>query len=81
MHITKVIGNRSNGKCQFNGLKIVRGIYLRRSENMDKKLTILFVVTIFVFSGCENNTGVVPMGEGTFMVACQAATGFVLSWT
>jgi hypothetical protein len=48
-----------------------------------KKLSysILLVVFIFVLSGCEANSGVVPMGQGTYMVSRQAATGFTGSGT
>lgn len=34
------------------------------------------IVIVFVFSGCEINSGVAPMGNDTFMVSHQAATGF-----
>lgn len=36
---------------------------------------LLFVVVAF-FAGCASHTGVVPMGQGTFMIAKQQATGF-----
>ena len=38
--------------------------------------TLLCVVTIGLLSGCAANTGVIPIGQDTFMVSRQAATGF-----
>lgn len=34
------------------------------------------VVCMIVLAGCAANTGVIPIGQETFMVARQAATGF-----
>jgi hypothetical protein len=35
----------------------------------------LLCVCVFVV-GCASNTGVVPLGKGTYMIAKQQATGF-----
>lgn len=40
-----------------------------------KNLTALIVVSIAAF-GCASHTGVVPMGQDTYMIAKQQATGF-----
>ena len=38
----------------------------------------MFFITIFglAFSGCAANSGIIPMGNNTYMVSRQAATGF-----
>lgn len=41
---------------------------------MTKLATLLF--GMIIFSGCAINSGVVPMGQDTYMVSRQAATGF-----
>lgn len=38
------------------------------------KLLVAIVAALLV--GCASNSGVVPVGEGTLMIARQAATGF-----
>ena len=41
------------------------------------KLHILSItLIILVISGCAKNSGVIPMGEDTYVVSRQAATGF-----
>ncbi len=40
------------------------------------KKIICLLVLIVVMGGCAINSGVVPMGQNTFMVSRQAATGF-----
>ena len=37
---------------------------------------ILFLTLVLFLIGCAANTGVVPIGQDTFMVSRQAATGF-----
>ncbi|WP_417439940.1 hypothetical protein [Idiomarina abyssalis] len=39
-----------------------------------KKMT--FILTLLIISGCAKNSGVVPYGNGKYMVSRQAATGF-----
>jgi hypothetical protein len=34
------------------------------------------IAAIFVLFGCASNSGIVPMGNDTYMVSRQAATGF-----
>lgn len=34
------------------------------------------VLTLALLAGCASNTGIVPMGHGTYMMAKQQATGF-----
>ena len=41
---------------------------------MRKLVALLFV--IIIFSGCAIHSGVVPIGQDTYMVSRQAATGF-----
>ena len=36
----------------------------------------LLIAPIIVLAGCASNSGVVPIGQDTFMVSRQAATGF-----
>jgi len=36
----------------------------------------LFLVLCLGLVGCASNSGVIPMGQDTYMVSCQAATGF-----
>lgn len=36
----------------------------------------LFVVVTSILVGCASNSGVVPMGNDTYMVSRQAASGF-----
>ncbi len=40
-----------------------------------KKILLLAAICA-VFAGCAANSGVVPMGQGNFIVSRQAATGF-----
>ena len=40
-----------------------------------KKIIYLWMLVV-VMGGCALNSGVVPMGQDTFMVSRQAATGF-----
>ncbi|MDQ9023161.1 MULTISPECIES: hypothetical protein [Acinetobacter] len=35
-----------------------------------------FIIFTFLFSGCAANSGVIPMGNNTYLVSRQAATGF-----
>lgn len=37
---------------------------------------ILITVCTFLIVGCAANSGIVPMGNNTYMVSRQAATGF-----
>lgn len=39
-------------------------------------MKFLLIVAIFSLIGCAANSGVVPMGNDTYMVSRQAATGF-----
>ena len=41
---------------------------------MTKFITVALICVLY--SGCAANSGVVPMGQGNFMVSRQAATGF-----
>lgn len=34
------------------------------------------VLALLTLAGCASNTGIVPMGQGTYMMAKQQATGF-----
>lgn len=43
-----------------------------------KKLLFIFALLL---AGCASNSGVVPMGQDTYMVSRQAATGFTGSGT
>jgi hypothetical protein len=43
-------------------------------EKMMKK--IIAIVGVSILAGCAANTGIVPIGQDTFMVSRQAATGF-----
>ena len=36
----------------------------------------LLAAAVLVLSGCASNSGIVPMGNDTYMVSRQAATGF-----
>lgn len=36
----------------------------------------LFVGAVTILTGCASHTGVIPMGQGTYMIAKQQATGF-----
>ena len=42
--------------------------------------TLIFIAIVF-FAGCASNSGVIPIGQDTFMVSRQAATGFSGSGT
>lgn len=35
-----------------------------------------YIIVILIISGCASNSGVVPMGNDTYMVSRQAASGF-----
>ncbi len=35
-----------------------------------------YLIPILLLAGCASNSGVVPMGNDTYMVSRQAATGF-----
>ena len=37
---------------------------------------LLLVPIILLITGCASNSGVIPIGQNTFMVSRQAATGF-----
>ena len=41
-----------------------------------KKLVILISTAVGLLSGCASNTGIVPMGRDTYMIAKQQGTGF-----
>lgn len=41
-----------------------------------RKGTIALAVLLSALAGCASNTGVVPTGQGSYIVAKQAATGF-----
>jgi hypothetical protein len=43
-------------------------------DNVRKSLALL--INLIIFSGCAINSGIVPMGQETYMVSRQAATGF-----
>lgn len=36
----------------------------------------LLIILVSILSGCASNSGVIPMGNDTYMVSRQAATGF-----
>lgn len=36
----------------------------------------LSIILVSILSGCASNSGVIPMGNDTYMVSRQAATGF-----
>ena len=36
----------------------------------------IYIAFIIFLSGCASNSGIVPMGNDTYMVSRQAATGF-----
>ena len=40
------------------------------------KLIFVACSSFLALSGCASNTGVVPLGKGSYMLAKQAATGF-----
>lgn len=40
------------------------------------KLRLTFLLAAVVITGCAINSGVVPIGQDTYMVSRQAATGF-----
>ena len=37
---------------------------------------IIPLIPLAILAGCASNTGIVPIGEDTYMVSRQAATGF-----
>ncbi|WP_317933580.1 hypothetical protein [Halioxenophilus sp. WMMB6] len=39
-------------------------------------MNLKYVIPICLLAGCASNSGVVPMGNDTYMVSRQAATGF-----
>lgn len=41
-----------------------------------KKLALLLPTAISLLAGCASNTGIVPMGRDTYMIAKQQGTGF-----
>ena len=41
-----------------------------------KKIVALLMVTTSLLAGCASNTGIVPMGRDTYMIAKQQGTGF-----
>lgn len=41
-----------------------------------RNLSVPLLGIVIVIGGCASNTGIVPMGQGRYMVAKQAATGF-----
>ncbi len=43
---------------------------------MNKHCNILITVAILVVSGCASNSGVIPIGNDTYIVSRQAASGF-----
>jgi len=43
---------------------------------MEKIMKYLLTAVVFVLIGCASNSGIVPMGNDTYMVSRQAATGF-----
>jgi len=43
---------------------------------MFKEVWLIFIMTLLLLSGCAINSGVIPMGQDTFMITRQAATGF-----
>jgi hypothetical protein len=46
-------------------------------QMMSKKMKILLPLTaVLAVGGCASHTGVVAMGNGTYMIAKQQATGF-----
>jgi hypothetical protein len=38
-------------------------------------MRLLIIAAVIAVTGCASNTGVTPMGGGTYMIAAQAATG------
>lgn len=36
----------------------------------------LILIAVLLLTGCASNSGVIPIGQNTFMVSRQAATGF-----
>jgi hypothetical protein len=41
-----------------------------------RKLTVIITIISLTMCACASHTGVVPMGQDTFMIAKQQATGF-----
>ncbi len=39
-------------------------------------MRLVVIAGVIFFSGCAANSGIVPLGQDTFMVSRQAATGF-----
>ncbi len=48
---------------------------------MNQKVALSTLIMLIVISGCASNSGVIPMGEDTYVVSRQAATGFSGSGT
>ena len=44
-------------------------------------MKIIFIAAAVFLTGCASNSGVIPIGQDTFMVSRQAATGFSGSGT
>ncbi|MEB8431922.1 hypothetical protein OO007_06750 [Cocleimonas sp. KMM 6892] len=43
---------------------------------LNKSEYYIFVVVTLLISGCSSNSGVVPLGNNSFIISKQAATGF-----
>jgi hypothetical protein len=43
---------------------------------MERLMKYLFAATFFILGGCAANSGIVPMGNDTYMVSRQVASGF-----
>jgi hypothetical protein len=46
-----------------------------QKENMKKLILAIAAAPIFLV-GCASHTGIIPMGQGNYMIAKQQATGF-----
>jgi hypothetical protein len=48
---------------------------------MEDKMKTIIIAGAILLAGCASNSGVIPIGQDTFMVTRQAATGFSGSGT
>lgn len=39
-------------------------------------MNLKYLIPVLLLAGCASNSGIVPMGNDTYMVSRQAATGF-----
>ena len=51
-------------------------VFNRTLSKKGSQMKMILLVPVIILVGCASNSGVVPIGQDTFMVSRQAATGF-----